>query len=245
MIPNSHGRGVASGQAELNQLQDLGDIRIITNRVPIVYGQQIEGVVATFQDVGYIETATEAIRRSQYRKGFRARVQFKDIVYGSPRMGEVLDRAARFARSDLAVLISGESGVGKELIAQSVHNESPRRAGPFVAVNCAALTESLLESELFGYEEGSFTGARRGGKEGLFELAHRGTIFLDEIGEITPPLQARLLRVLQEKEILRVGGTRIIPVDVRVVASTNKNLWQLAGGPVQRTTCTTGSTCSA
>lgn len=228
VIPNSRMDEVlASGQAELNQLQDLGDIRIITNRVPIVYGQQIEGVVATFQDVGYIETATEAIRRSQYRKGFRARVQFKDIVNGSPRMGEVLDRAARFARSDLAVLISGESGVGKELIAQSVHNESPRRAGPFVAVNCAALTESLLESELFGYEEGSFTGARRGGKEGLFELAHRGTIFLDEIGEITPPLQARLLRVLQEKEILRVGGTRIIPVDVRVVASTNKNLWQL------------------
>ena len=105
------------------------------------------------------------------------------------------------------MLITGESGVGKELFAQSIHNESPRRTGPFVAVNCAALSESLLESELFGYEEGAFTGAKRGGKEGLFELAHRGTIFLDEIGEISPALQARLLRVLQEKEILRVGGT--------------------------------------
>jgi propionate catabolism operon transcriptional regulator len=228
VIPNSRiDEVLASGQAELNQVQDLGDVRIVTNRVPIVYGQQIEGVVATFQDVGYIQTATEEIRRSQYKKGFRARTEFKHIVYGSPLMGSIIDRATRFARSDLAVLIGGESGVGKELIAQSIHNESPRRTGPFVAVNCAALSESLLESELFGYEEGSFTGARRGGKEGLFELAHRGTIFLDEIGEITPGLQARLLRVLQEKEILRVGGTHIIPVDVRVISSSNKNLWQL------------------
>ncbi|MBE3519146.1 MAG: sigma 54-interacting transcriptional regulator [Firmicutes bacterium] len=216
-----------TGQAQLNQVQDVGDVKIVTNRVPITDGQQVLGVVATFLDVGYIQKATEEIRRSQYKKGFKAKATFKDIIYQSPKMAAVIERAIRFANSDLSVLITGESGVGKELFAQSIHNESPRRLGPFVAVNCAALSESLLESELFGYEEGSFTGARRGGKEGLFELAHRGTIFLDEIGEVSPGLQARLLRVLQEKEILRVGGTRVIPVDVRVIASTNKNLWQM------------------
>lgn len=216
-----------TGQAELNQVQDVGDVKIVTNRVPITDGQDVVGVVATFLDVGYIQKATDEIRRSQYKKGFKAKATFRDIIYKDHKMGSVIQRAIRYAHSDLSVLITGESGVGKELFAQSIHNESPRRTGPFVAVNCAALSESLLESELFGYEEGAFTGAKRGGKEGLFELAHRGTIFLDEIGEISPALQARLLRVLQEKEILRVGGTRVIPVDVRMISSTNKNLWQM------------------
>lgn len=216
-----------SQQAELNQVQDVGDVRIVTNRVPITDGHNLVGVVATFLDVKYIQKATEEIRRVQYQKGFKARATFKDMVYRSPKMALIAERAAKFAKSGLAVLITGESGTGKELLAQSIHNESSRSSGPFVAVNCAALSESLLESELFGYEEGAFTGARKGGKEGLFELAHRGTIFLDEIAEISGGLQARLLRVLQEKEILRVGGTRIIPVDVRVICSTNRNLWQM------------------
>ncbi|HHW25729.1 MAG TPA: sigma 54-interacting transcriptional regulator [Firmicutes bacterium] len=218
---------LATRRAQLNQVQDVGDVRIVTNRVPITDGHTVVGVVATFLDVRYIQKATEEIRRVQYKKGFKAKSTFGDIIFRSSKMASVVERASRFAKSDLPVLITGESGTGKELFAQSIHNESIRSSGPFVAVNCAALSESLLESELFGYEEGAFTGAKRGGKEGLFELAHRGTIFLDEIGEISPALQARLLRVLQEKEVLRVGGERVIPVDVRVVASTNKNLWRM------------------
>jgi propionate catabolism operon transcriptional regulator len=125
---------------------------------------------------------------------------------------------------DATVLIGGESGTGKERFAQGIHNASRRAAAPFVAVNCAAFAESLLESELFGYEEGAFTGARRGGKPGLFEAAHTGTLFLDEIGEMPQALQAKLLRVLQEKEVLRVGGTEPTPVDVRIIAATHRDL---------------------
>jgi propionate catabolism operon transcriptional regulator len=124
------------------------------------------------------------------------------------------------------VLIQGETGTGKELVAQAIHRESPRARHPFVAINCGAVAESLLESELFGYEEGAFTGSRRGGHAGLFEAANRGTLFLDEIGEMPPPLQTRLLRVLEEREVVRVGGTRPIPVDVRIVSATHCDLDQ-------------------
>ena len=139
-------------------------------------------------------------------------------------MQKVLNRARAYAKSDSSVLIEGESGTGKELLAQSIHNASARKEGPFVAVNCAAIPENLLESELFGYESGAFTGAKKEGKAGLFELAHKGTLFLDEIGEISKSVQTRLLRVLQEKEIMRVGGNKIIPIDVRVLSATNQNL---------------------
>ena len=134
----------------------------------------------------------------------------------------------KFSRVDSNVLIVGETGTGKELISQSCHNASLRKHGPFVAVNCAALPESLLESELFGYVEGAFTGAAKGGKPGLFELAHKGTIFLDEISEIPLKLQGRLLRVLQEREIMRLGHDRMIPIDVRVISATNQDLKRLA-----------------
>jgi len=134
-----------------------------------------------------------------------------------------------YARSPATVLIQGETGTGKELVAQAIHRENPRMAAgnrPFVAVNCGAIAESLLESELFGYEEGAFTGSRRGGHAGLFEAAHRGTLFLDEIGEMPLTLQTRLLRVLEEREIVRVGGTRPIPVDVRIISATHCDLEQ-------------------
>ena len=133
-------------------------------------------------------------------------------------------KAELFAQSESNVLIYGRTGTGKELFAQGIHNASRRAQGPFVAINCAALPENLLESELFGYEEGAFTGARKGGKQGLFELAHGGTIFLDEISEISAGVQARLLRVLEEREVMRLGGESVIPVDVRVVAATNRDL---------------------
>lgn len=131
------------------------------------------------------------------------------------------------ARSNSNILITGATGVGKELFAQSIHNASARKNQPFIAVNCGALVESLLESELFGYEKGAFTGANKNGKQGLFELAHKGTLFLDEIGEMPLHLQVRLLRVLQEKEVVRVGGDLVIPVDVRVIAATNQDIPQM------------------
>ncbi|MEY8763817.1 MULTISPECIES: sigma-54 interaction domain-containing protein [Clostridium] len=151
---------------------------------------------------------------------FRAKYKFTDIV----GQDDVKIKAAKFAKSNETVIIYGETGTGKELFAQSIHNESSRSNGPFIAVNCASLSESLIESELFGYEDGAFTGAARGGKKGIFELADGGTLFLDEIGEIPLNFQAKLLRVLQENEIRRVGGSRKIPVNVRIICATNKNL---------------------
>ncbi|MBC7190417.1 sigma 54-interacting transcriptional regulator, partial [Candidatus Aerophobetes bacterium] len=136
-------------------------------------------------------------------------------------------KAKKYAATNLTVLITGETGTGKDILAQSIHNYSSLRDNPFVAINCAALPESLLEMELFGYEEGAFTDAKKGGKPGLFELAHRGTIFLDEIAEMPLSLQNRLLRVIEEKRVRRIGGTRFIPVDVRIIAATNKNLWKM------------------
>ncbi|WP_132587169.1 propionate catabolism operon regulatory protein PrpR [Pseudomonas aeruginosa] len=155
---------------------------------------------------------------------FTARYRLEQLNGASKANREMLQLAKRFAASHSTILITGESGTGKELLAQGIHNESPRRHGPFVAINCAAFPESLLESELFGYEEGAFSGSRKGGKPGLFEAAHRGTLFLDEIGDMPVSLQTRLLRVLQEREVLRLGGTEPISIDVRIVAATHKDL---------------------
>lgn len=134
------------------------------------------------------------------------------------------NKAKKYALTNSTILITGESGTGKEMLVQGIHNMSDRSQGPFVAVNCAALPENLLESELFGYVDGAFTGAKRGGRQGLFELAHGGTLFLDEIGEMPLSLQSRILRVLQEREVMPLGGESIIPIDVRIIAATNQNL---------------------
>lgn len=220
-------RVVETRQPELSQIQTIGNVKILTNRIPIITKGEVTGAVATFQDIGAIQKAEEKIREGLYQKGFIAKTTFADIVGQSEIMAEVKKKAVLYAKSDSTILILGETGTGKELFAQAIHNESARCKRPFVAINCAALPANLLESELFGYEEGAFTGAKKGGKPGLFELAHGGTIFLDEIGEVPMAIQSRLLRVLQEHEVLRIGGERIIPVNIRVIAATNKDLWDM------------------
>ena len=213
-----------SKDKELNRLMNINGTLVSTNRIPIVVNDEVKGIVATFQDVKVIQENENRIRRSLHEKGLIAKYNFEDIKGESREIINTISIAKSYAFSDSTVLIQGETGTGKELFAQSIHNASNRKTGPFVAINCASLSSNLLESELFGYEEGAFTGAVKGGKIGLFELAHKGTIFLDEIGEIPIEIQAQLLRVLQEKEIRKLGSTIKIPVDVRVITATNKDL---------------------
>lgn len=210
------------GQNVTKHIVNNGSQRFVLNRNHLAE----ESYVITFQEVETLVESDSNIRSKLYNRGFIAKYQFEDIIHKSKEMKQTVSLAKAYAKSEGNILIYGESGTGKELFAQSIHNECFRSKGPFVAINCAALPENLLESELFGYDEGAFTGAKKGGKPGLFEMAHKGTIFLDEIGEVSLSLQARLLRVLQEKEVMRIGGEKIIPIDVRVVAATNKNLME-------------------
>lgn len=209
---------------------DNGSFRlqnIIINYEPLIVGLDRIGTVIICREISKIQKLESEIRRELHSKGLIARFTLEDIRHKSEQMELAIKLAKEYAVTNSTVLIIGESGTGKELMAQGIHNASNRKDGPFVAVNCAALPENLIESELFGYAAGAFTGANKGGKQGFFELAHGGTIFLDEIGEIPDFIQTRLLRVLQEKEVMRIGGDRVIPVDIRVVAATNRNLWDL------------------
>ena len=180
--------------------------------------------VAVFKSVRQASEIEKTAQRKLREKGFFAKYSFDDIICENTGMKNLKQIAKKLALSEHPILIQGESGTGKELFAHAIHQHSMRKNGPFLPVNCSALSESLLESELFGYEEGTFTGAQRGGKKGLFELADNGTIFLDEIGDISLSMQSRLLRVLQEKEIRRIGGTKIIPINVRIISATNKRI---------------------
>lgn len=206
------------------QMVNIGGNKILANSIPLVNEDKQFGVMLSLEGVNKIQSLEAKIRKELYARGLVSRYTFNDIVHRSPAMKRVIESARRFAKTKSTVLIYGESGTGKELIAHSIHDASPCSDGPFVAVNCAAIPENLLESELFGYSEGAFTGAKKGGKPGLFELAHGGTIFLDEISEMPLLLQARLLRVLQEKAVRRVGDDKIIPVDVRIIAVSNRDL---------------------
>ncbi len=206
------------------ELIKIDDTHVSFQAVPVKTTGDIAGYLIIINKFEEKEKSQHKLRTQLLGKGLKAKYTFYDIIGESQVIENARNMAKKMALSDLSILITGESGVGKEVFAQAIHNSSKRKNYQFVAVNCAAINENLLESELFGYEEGAFTGAKKGGKMGLFELAHNGTLFLDEMGEMPLALQSRLLRVLQEREVMRIGGDSIIHVDVRIIAATNKNL---------------------
>lgn len=215
--------GASSGQITVQ----TGRRTAIVRHAPLCHHNVVAGAVICVQDVTELQRLEQTARQKLHASQLLAELRLDDIVGDSEPMRSLKAMARKYAQVDASVLILGETGTGKELFAQGIHTSSVRAKGPFVAVNCAALPEQLLESELFGYEEGAFTGARRGGKAGLFELAHGGSIFLDEVGEMSLSLQARMLRVLQDRMVMRLGGSKILPVDVRIIAATNRPIEEL------------------
>ncbi|HML38175.1 MAG TPA: sigma 54-interacting transcriptional regulator, partial [Bacillota bacterium] len=205
-------------------LININDETMIVTVKPVINSGKYYGAIAVIKKFNDEERRQHKLRTLMIGKGYRAKYKFDDIVGSSPALEQCRDIARRMAVSNSSILITGETGTGKEMFAQAIHHASTRKNYQFVAVNCGAIPENLLESELFGYEEGAFTGARKGGRAGLFELAHRGTLFLDEISEMPLLLQKRLLRVLQEREVVRLGGDSVIHVDVRIIAATNMDL---------------------
>ncbi len=198
---------------------------VVVNVAPVIVDGQLKGSVGVIHDTTeFKKLAEELAKAKRIIRTLEAKYTFEDIIGMSESMLLAIELARKAALTPATVLLRGESGTGKELFAHAIHNESNRKYSQFIRVNCASIADQLLESELFGYEEGAFTGARKGGKRGLFEEASDGTIFLDEIGEMSMNTQAKLLRVLQEKEIIRVGGTKAISVDVRIIAATHVNL---------------------
>ncbi|CRK84056.1 sigma-54 interaction domain-containing protein [Neobacillus massiliamazoniensis] len=198
---------------------------VIVNVAPIIVEGKLKGSVGVIHDMSELKSLSRELSRArQIIRTLEAKYTFEDIIGKSEEMMLAIEQAKLGAKTPATVLLRGESGTGKELFAHAIHNASDRKFNKFIRVNCAAISETLLESELFGYEEGAFSGALRGGKRGLFEEANNGSIFLDEIGELSANTQAKLLRVLQENEIIRVGGTKPININVRVIAATNVNL---------------------
>ena len=206
-----------------DSMEKAGSKTFVCNHHPYYVGSAIAGCVSTLNKISDVIRSGNKIRRT-LSKGHTARYSLHDLVHQTGIMQQVVDRAGQYARTSSNLLITGETGTGKEILVQGIHNLSARKRKPFVSLNCAALPDQLLESELFGYEEGAFSGTRKGGKAGLFELAHQGTIFLDEIGETPESVQIRLLRVIQEKEIMRLGADQLVPIDVRVIAASNRDL---------------------
>ncbi|MDX9821353.1 MAG: sigma 54-interacting transcriptional regulator [Syntrophales bacterium] len=225
-----------TGMALLGVKRKVNDIEYIADINPIVFNDKVVGAISVVRDITEVVALSNKLRdyshrvielRNKVREIHRAHYHFDDIIGGSTEMAKVKERARRVADGNTPVLISGESGSGKELFAHAIHNAGPRCNSPFVPVNCAAFSPQLLSSELFGYEEGAFTGALKGGKLGLFEIAHGGSLFLDEIGDMEYELQSRLLRVLETGEFMRIGGTKPIKVDVRIISATNRNISRL------------------
>jgi transcriptional regulator with PAS, ATPase and Fis domain len=216
-----------TGRPDLGAVFEIGAVKVVGNRIPIIVDQKIEGVVTTFQRLDTLQKIESKVRRKLSDKGLTAHYRFTDIIGSSPALLEAVALTREYAGIDSTVLIYGRTGTGKEIFAQTIHNASKRKSEPFVAINCAALPESILESELFGYVDGAFTGARRAGKAGVFEMAHGGTLLLDEVGEMPLPLQSRFLRVIEQREVMRLGDSRILPINVRLIAATNRNLKEM------------------
>lgn len=213
-----------SGKREAESIHRLAGKMVVVNRIPLATGAGLSGAVLTLQEAGAIHRADRNLRTRARMRAHAVRYTLDDLFGTAPPVEKVRMLGRRYARVDSTVLIGGESGTGKEVLAQGIHQASARHSFPFIAVNCAAFPESLLESELFGYEDGAFSGARRGGKPGLFESAHNGTLFLDEVGDMPAALQIRLLRVLQERQVMPVGGSEAVPVNVRIIAATHRDL---------------------
>ncbi|HYK73513.1 MAG TPA: sigma 54-interacting transcriptional regulator [Pseudoneobacillus sp.] len=236
VIENSRMHIVAkTGQAELDSVQSIKGSEMIANRYPLKVDGELVGAFGnvmfrTPEDwLNYkqkIQPLLDELKyyQTKFEKDLRSKYSFRDLIGKSSTFQNAKLLAERISGSQSAVLLLGESGTGKELFAHAIHDSSTRASFPFVPINCASIPEHLLESELFGYEDGSFTGAKKGGKKGQFQIANYGTIFLDEVGDMPLSMQSKLLRVLQEKEILQVGGQKSIPVDVRVIAATHRDL---------------------
>lgn len=224
-----------TGKAEVASIQSINGSEMIANRYPLYVNNEMVGAVGTvmFRNsrdwLDYSQKVQPLLEeltyyKKKFEKELSSKYRFDDLIGQTDTFLEAKRLAERVSGSQSSVLILGESGTGKELFAHAIHHASPRGPFPLVRVNCASIPEHLLESEMFGYEEGAFTGAKRGGKKGKFELAHQGTLFLDEIGDMPLPMQSKLLRVLQEKEVEKIGGRAPIPIDVRVIAATHRNL---------------------
>lgn len=224
IVPHSPIDQVLKTQKPIHdRLVRLGGERYVFNYRPVTLEGNIIGAVSTFRDIGNVIRSEHVVRRS-LSKGLVAKYDLSDLIHANPAMRDVVNIGRQYAGTESTILVMGETGTGKEIFVHGIHNLSQRADQPFVSVNCAALPEQLLESELFGYEEGAFTGSKKGGKPGRFEIAHQGTIFLDEIDSTPKAVQIRLLRVLQEKEVMRLGGDRKIPVDVRIIAAASRDL---------------------
>lgn len=217
---------IKSGRPQLGKLTKIGRTMVLTNKVPVKVGKEITGAVETLEDITKIQEYENIIRLKMTEKGYVAHFTFNDIIGENPSFKKTIVLSKKYAKVDSIILIEGQSGTGKEVFAQAIHSASRRCKGPFVAINCGALPDSLLESELFGYQAGAFTGAHIDGKDGLFTQAHTGTIFLDEISETSQTFQTTLLRVIQEMEVRPLGSDKVIPIDIRIIAATNKRLKQ-------------------
>lgn len=224
---------IKDGKERVGIYRKEGDIEYVVDMAPIRINEQVIGAVSVCKGLTEVHKLAKQLQKDRDRLQLQigsihnAKYTFDQIIGKSRGLSNTVRIAKRIAKSDLSLLILGESGTGKELFAQSIHNESKRALNPFIPINCATIPPSLIESELFGYEEGSFTDSKSGGKVGLFEMANGGTIFLDEIGELSLDLQAKFLRVLEEQTIRKIGSTTEKKINVRVIAATNRDLGHL------------------